>query len=237
MVTIEFDRLTTFPGARILDIGCGTGRHVCAAYSLPDIFVVGADTQIKDLQESQQKLNFHDACNAHGGGIWCLAGADIRNLPFRDASFDIVICSEVLEHIEPPHTAMDEIVRILKPGGELAVSVPRWFPEKICWMLWEGYWKVPGGHVRIFRRQEIETLLDRSGVRRTGVHHAHSLHVPYWWMKCIADHWGIGTAAAKAYHRFLEWDIFNKPAFTRRLEHLLNPIIVKSLVLYAKKRL
>lgn len=235
MVTVEFNRFAFRPGAKILDIGCGTGRHVTAAYGLPGAVVVGADMREADLQEARRRLRFHDACNVHGGGVWSLTGADIRNLPFQGDSFDIVICSEVLEHIKEPETAMSELLRVLKPEGDLAVSVPRWLPEKICWMLWNGYWNQPGGHIRIFRRKEMETLIVRSGARPMGMHHAHALHVPYWWMKCISDHWGIGTGPTRTYHRFLEWEMFAKPSVFRLLERLLNPIIGKSVVIYAKK--
>ena len=61
--------------------------------------------------------------------------ADINRLPFADASFDCVICSEVLEHIPEHEKALKELVRILKPQGTLVVSVPRYFSERICWFI------------------------------------------------------------------------------------------------------
>ena len=55
--------------------------------------------------------------------------------PFADDSFDVVITSEVLEHIQNDVAAIAEMVRVLKPGGTFAATVPAWLPEKINWML------------------------------------------------------------------------------------------------------
>ena len=48
MVTVEFNRLNIRPGSKILDIGCGSGRHTCAAYTLPGVIAVGADLKAPD---------------------------------------------------------------------------------------------------------------------------------------------------------------------------------------------
>ena len=55
--------------------------------------------------------------------VWCVG--DAGRLPFADNSFDVVICSEVLEHLPDVDAALDEITRIVKPGGRFALSVPR----------------------------------------------------------------------------------------------------------------
>ena len=61
---------------------------------------------------------------------------------------------------------MAELARVLRPGGTLAVTVPRWFPERVCWALAEEYHApaVPGGHVRIYRRRRLAA----AGGRRPG---------------------------------------------------------------------
>ena len=74
-------------------------------------------------------------------------------MPFPDGAFDRVIAAEVLEHIPADQAAMAEIARVLRPGGLLAVTVPAWLPERICWRLSDDYHNVPGGHVRIFTRR------------------------------------------------------------------------------------
>src|SRR5256886_9782050 len=94
-------------------------------------------------------------------------------MPFGDAVFDRVIAAEVLEHIHDDHAALREIARVLRPGGLLAVTVPAWLPERICWRLSDDYHHVPGGHVRIYTRPELEAQLRRAGLPGDGHHPAH----------------------------------------------------------------
>jgi hypothetical protein len=65
-------------------------------------------------------------------------------------------------------------------------------------------------------------------------HHAHALHAPYWWLKCAV---GVerDTAVVRAYHRLLVWDLTRRPGTTRLAEWVLDPVIGKSLVVYADK--
>jgi SAM-dependent methyltransferase len=157
-------------------------------------------------------------------------------MPFGDGCFDRVIAAEVLEHIPADQAALDELARVLRPGGIAAVTVPAWLPERICWRLSEAYHNVPGGHVRIFTRPELEAKLARSGLAVGGHHHAHALHSPYWWLKCAVGVSDDDHPLARAYHSVLVWDIMKKPAATRLAEHVLNPLIGKSLVIYAAKQ-
>lgn len=235
MITVDFSRLTVSPGDRILDIGCGSGRHTCAAYRLKGVHVTGADLNPKDLLEAKERLDIHDRLGEHGGGTWCLSAADVTRLPFRDACFDLVVCSEVLEHITVHRRAMQEIVRVLKPGKQLVVSVPRYLPERICWSLSDEYVNANQGHVRIYRKQSLIDLLESAGTRFLGHHYAHSIHSAYWWLKCMVGPTRTDSRAVKLYHRLLVWDIMKKPFITRFVDRLFNPLIGKSLVLYLRK--
>ncbi len=235
MITVEFDRLRIEPGFKILDIGCGSGRHTCAAYGLPAVIVVGADLKYEDLVEAAERLKLHDRLGEHGGGAWGLAAADVTNLPFKDEYFDLVICSEVLEHIENHLHAIREIVRVLKPGRNLVVSVPRYWPERICWALSTDYHTAEGGHVRIFQQEQLTCDLHNAGVRQWARHFAHSLHTPFWWLKCLLGPNRENSRPINLYHRFLVWDILQQPILTRFIDRLLNPLLGKSTVLYLKK--
>ena len=235
MITADLKRLGLLPGQRLLDIGCGSGRHTCEAYRLQGVIVVGADLNIADLKQARERLEFHDRLGEHGGGRWCLSTADVRRLPFPDAHFHAVICSEVMEHIPEHHRAADELVRVLKPGGHLVVSVPRYFPERICWALSREYHQANQGHVRIYRKKALIRMIEHTGLTLYRVHHAHSLHAPYWWLKCLVGPTRNDSLAVNLYHRFLTWDILHHPRLTRQLDRLLNPILGKSLVLYFRK--
>ena len=235
MVTVEFDRLDIKPGFKILDIGCGSGRHTCAAYRLPDVIAVGADLKFDDLTEAAKRLELHNRLGEHGGGVWGLAAADVTALPFKNDHFDLVICSEVLEHIGSYLQAIHEIIRVLKPGRNLVVSVPRSWPERICWALSTDYHTVEGGHLRIFNQAQLICDLQNAGVRQWAHHYAHSLHTPFWWLKCLVGPDREGSWPVNLYHRFLTWDIMQQPILTRFLDRLLNPVLGKSTVVYLKK--
>jgi hypothetical protein len=66
----------------------------------------------------------------------------------------------------------------------------------------------------------------------SGSHHAHALHAPYWWLNCAL---GKESLPSRTYHRMLVWDIMRKPLVTRVAEQVLNPVLGKSLVMYAEK--
>ncbi|UCH23870.1 MAG: class I SAM-dependent methyltransferase [Deltaproteobacteria bacterium] len=235
MITVDFKRLDIQPGYRILDIGCGSGRHTCQAYRCDGVLAVGADLNFDDVMAAKKQLRLHDALGEHGNGHWALSTADVRSLPFKDDFFDLVICSEVLEHIPEDQLAVREIMRVLKPGNTLVVSVPRYLPERICWALSDDYTNANQGHVRIYKKKALSALLESEGAKIWSTRHAHSLHTPYWWLKCLVGPTREDSIPANLYHRFLMWDIMKRPKITRWLEDLLNPLIGKSLVVYSRK--
>ncbi len=191
MLTIKFDQLGLQPGDRVLDVGAGFGRHVfeCARR--------GADVVALDYAEDevvQTRATLGGMVDAGEIDIERFKGVlrgDATRLPFADGSFDVVITSEVLEHIQDDVAAIAEMVRVLKPGGHFAATVPAWFPEKINWMLSDEYHapKSEGGHVRIYSATELSAKLRTAGLDLQGHHRAHALHSPYWWLKCA-----VGTA-------------------------------------------
>jgi len=240
VITVDFNRLgirsSDCGGLRVLDIGCGTGRHIGALYEYDNIVLAGVDKNTKDLISAQKRIKVIKQISSGGTNLQLLCASDAARLPFKDIFFDVVICSEVLEHIHNHHAVICEFTRVLKPGGTLAVSVPRYFPEWICWMLSNDYHLTEGGHVRIYRKKRLIALLRAAGFKLKTWHYAHSLHTPYWWLKCLTGPERTDNFAVNLYHRFLVYDIMAKPCFTKLLEKLLNPIMGKSLVLYLTKR-
>ena len=235
MLTVDFDRLEVSAGQRVLDLGCGGGRHTYEA-ARRGATVVALDYDFDTVNGVRGLLPMmveegHLPSLPPGGGVH----ADALALPFPDATFDRIIASEVLEHIWADELAISELVRILRPGGRLAVTVPTRFPERVCWALDRNYHDVPGGHIRIYRQRDLETKLARGGLALRGAHHAHALHSPYWWLKCAvgvddSDAWPV-----RKYHELLVWQISKQPAWLDSVDRALNPVIGKSLVVYTQK--
>ncbi len=235
MLTVDFDRLRVRQGDRVLDMGCGGGRHAF------DLYRRGCDVVALD-QDADELASVSDmfAAMRAAGEVPDGAEADVKqgdalHLPFADGEFDRVVAAEVLEHLPDDDSAIAELARVLRPGGTLAVTVPRWFPELVCWALSAEYHHVEGGHVRIYTRSGLVAKLERTGLTVTGTAHTHALHAPYWWVKCAVGVGNDGHRLPKTYHRLLVWDITKGPWLTRRAEQLLNPFIGKSLVLYLAK--
>jgi 2-polyprenyl-3-methyl-5-hydroxy-6-metoxy-1,4-benzoquinol methylase len=234
MITVDFDRLRIGPGFRVLDVGCGTGRHTCAASRRDRVIAVGLDINFDDIREAGERLRYEAALGVQAG-VGATLVADITCLPFKDQAFDVVICSEVLEHIPEEDRAINELARVVKQGMHLVVSVPRYLPERICWALSADYYRANGGHIRIYRKKDLVRRLEEAGARRWAAHFAHALHTPYWWLKCLVGPTREDSVPVNLYHRFLVWDIMKRPWMSRLLDYLLNPIIGKSIVLYLRK--
>ncbi len=234
MITVDFDTFTIEPGMTVLDVGCGQGRHAFAAYR-KGAHVTAFDQNESDLADVKSMFAAMELeGEAPGGATACVQHGDVLEMPFETGTFDRVIASEILEHIPDDERAMAEITRVTKPGGLVAVTVPRWWPEQICWKLSDTYHQVEGGHVRIYQGTQLIERLRRAGLQVIGQHHAHALHSPYWWLKCAVgpDH---DTAPTRAYHRMLVWDMMKAPFVTRFTETALNPLLGKSLVVYLRK--
>jgi SAM-dependent methyltransferase len=237
MLTVDYDRLGLQPGERLLDLGCGFGRHAFEGLRR------GANVVAFDysLDELRQVEIYFAAIAAEGespeGAAGASARGDAHRLPFPDGCFDRIIASEVVEHLPDDAGAIRELSRVLRPGGTLAITVPAWLAETLCWKLSDEYHApfVDGGHLRIYTEDTMRGLISDAGLEPTGSHLAHALHTPYWWLKCAVGPTNDDNRLVAAYRRLLEWDITDQPAVTRLAELALNPVLGKSIAVYATK--
>jgi SAM-dependent methyltransferase len=95
---------------RVLDAGCGTGRNLIEFSALGDA---------RGVDFSAEAIEF---CAARG--IEGVTRARIESLPFEDSSFDLALATDVIEHVADDHAALNELRRVMVPGGRLLVTVP-----------------------------------------------------------------------------------------------------------------
>lgn len=237
VLTVDYDTLGLRAGDTLLDLGCGFGRHAFEALRR-GASVVACDMAHAELVEVRSMFGaLHEAGDAPPNALGATVQGDATRLPFATGTFDRIIASEVMEHIPDDAAALGELTRVLRPGGTMAITVPAWLPEKVCWALSDAYHApiAEGGHVRIYTESHLRSMMRAAGLEPGPVGHAHALHSPYWWLRCAVGPTNDDHPAVRAYHRLLVWDIEKGPAVTRMAERLLSPLLGKSVVLYARK--
>jgi SAM-dependent methyltransferase len=224
------------PNDRVIDLGCGTGRHVLALSKQPGI-IHGADLSRHDLRVARYLLEIMRRRGEVRAKVHWLQMAGER-LPFADAAFDRVICTETLEHVDDDAVLARELVRVLKPGGILAVSVPDEWSEKLFWKLSKNYRTHAGGHVRIYERERIVALLRQAGLRPYAVRYRHSLETMYW-LTHVAfwSDWGKQGPITRAFRNALDSHRARSSKIVTLIDDIGNRVLPKSIVVYSRKPL
>jgi ubiquinone/menaquinone biosynthesis C-methylase UbiE len=234
MLTIDYNLLDIKDGERILDVGCGGGRHTWQACKQSNCLTFALDIDTENLTKTQNMLCLLDQ-EHKTKGKWLIVRGDITYLPFPDNTFDKIVCSEVLEHIHNDVHGINEMVRILKDEGILAVSVPSYLQETICWKLSDEYHNTPGGHIRIYKTKELRKKLQQNNLKIFATRYKHALHSFYWISRCFFGMKNEKAFIPSLYYKFLVWDIYHGSRPVKWLESVLNKFFPKSLVLYSRK--
>jgi len=234
LLTVDLERLRLRPGEKLLDVGCGEGRHCFGALER-GARVVGVDLDMASLRLARGALR--DRAHALGGpgGLGAVLRGDAFRLPFRDESFDKLICAEVMEHVHDYRAAARELARVTKPDGVVAVTIPTATSEHLYLRLGDEYFESPGGHIRIFRPRDLARALADVGLATVGCGFAHGLHTPYWVLRSVmhlpdAD----ASRMVRAYRKLLIEATASR--LMSRVEAALNRVCPKSVILYAEKR-
>lgn len=213
-------------GIRLLDAGCGAGRHELAVAELP-ITAIACDIDRDSLRRGRYFLGEANAPPTQVAWIQ----ADGTRLPFADATFDAAICSETLEHVWDDVALLRELRRVVQPHGRIAVSVPAYWPELALWAL---SWRVthtPGGHIRIYRPHQLVEKLRHAGWRPYAVRRRHAFETVYWVLGALFGGGEPPPLPARAWRRLIN----ARPSrLVDRCERALARPLAKSLVVYAR---
>ena len=233
MLTFNFNKYNLNHNGSMLDVGCGEGRHIFGIMQeYPMMKCVGLDMDDDSLKKAEEGYSYFESISEVGAEF--IKGS-AYSLPFPDNTFDLIVCSEVLEHLHAYNDAVIEINRVLKPGGKFFASVPAFWPEKICWYLSKEYQNQPGGHLRIFDQKKLIHEIEDRGFKFLSSEKFHSIHSPYWWLRCFFWKSQEKNLLVKVYKKILERHILKKPRIIDNIDKLMNPIMGKSFSMYFKK--
>lgn len=159
--------------AEVLDIGSSTGTNLRLLKSLGFSRVTGLDQSEEAIRYCAEK------------GLGEVRRGDACALPFPDKSFDLVLATDIIEHVEDDEQALREIARVLKPGGRVLLSVPA-FPS-----LW-GLQDRVAQHKRRYLSPVLRALVEQSGLEvRDWFYFNYLLFAPIWLSRRLIDALGI----------------------------------------------
>jgi ubiquinone/menaquinone biosynthesis C-methylase UbiE len=146
------------PGDRVLDLGCGEGTFTAeaAATGAPVVGAEVAEAALRRAREEHPELEFV-----------LLPWAE--PFPFADGSFDVVWCSEVIEHVADTARWLSEVRRVLAPGGRLLITTPDHGRLRLLLGGIERYSEPLGDHLHLYSRRSLRTLLAEFGFDPVGV--------------------------------------------------------------------
>ncbi|MFC1669117.1 class I SAM-dependent methyltransferase [Spirochaetota bacterium] len=234
MLTVDFNKLGIKEGDIVLDAGCGEGRHSLETIS-KGASVFSMDLDIDSLKKTEQALNLiKNSFKKDREGSFLVHTGDAQNLPFKDETFDKIICSEVMEHVSNDNHACSELCRVLKKNGLIAITVPTLFSEMIYDLITFEYFSTPGGHIRKYHPKQLLKIMENNGLEIYSVGFKHSFHTIWWIIRCVVGLHLDKHPITKAYHRFLHLGLFSN--FMRKTESFFDYFFPKSIILYGWKK-
>ncbi|MHC1635121.1 MAG: class I SAM-dependent methyltransferase [Candidatus Methanospirareceae archaeon] len=206
---------------KILDIGCGTGG-IAIAFALD-----GAEVVASDPDETALKIGFERALEEKAEVEWVIAMGE--KSPFVDSSFDVIICNDVIEHVESVRGLVAELYRLLKKGGILYLTTPNKY--SLYNILWDDHTGLP--FITLMPKSLQDIMVKFSGLSEKGLPFI-LRPVGYSQLKRILE--GIGF---KVHENLLEADIKRKIFYSqtdilRSARSSRRPMVTKMLAILLK---
>jgi ubiquinone/menaquinone biosynthesis C-methylase UbiE len=218
----------------VIDVGCGDGGFIG--------FCAGQGAEVLCIDRDEVKLARTEArVKASPARAYRAILSDCDPIPLEDGVGDLVICTEVLEHVPDPVKFLDELIRVAKPGAQLLISVPDERSEQfVSATAPPQYFEVPN-HIRIFSAQAFEKLVLDSGLEIENHHFRGCFWSMFWplsWMTCepgpgkglpvdnehpIVDHW------------VRLWEQVQQHPQGHKIRDALNQLLPKSQTIVARK--
>ena len=229
---IKLDLLKIKKGDKVLDIGCSFGEQAMAI-AREGAIVYGIDSSPRSIKEFKHKAK-KDNLNCHA------FVSEATRIPFKDNYFDAIIATEVFEHIPNAIKAINESFRVLVPQGRACISVPSSITEKI-FMTIHPFWLQDSGHVNVFSKKEILTLLKNAGFKIEKVEDLNFEWTLFWlihsFLKTRFDSTGSPRENYKISDRYSKiWNYMFKIRIGKYLLWLGNKLLPKSYYVYVLKK-
>jgi ubiquinone/menaquinone biosynthesis C-methylase UbiE len=212
----------------VLDVGCGEGgiTNFCAQFVAQILFT---DIDAEKVAATEHKLKNSNASSVKG--VVC----DCNPILFNDEVADIVVCMEVMEHVDDPADFLRELYRVGKPGARYLISVPDPVSEQLQQGLAaQEYFQKPN-HIHIFQRKEFQQLVANSGLEISNIEYQ-GFYWTLWWLffwnagQDLSPPWDpLLTSWAETWSRML--DTPNGP----KLKEKLDKQMPKTQVIVARK--
>lgn len=209
-------------GKYILDIGCGVGKTPCYLTKKYGCRVLGVDLSERMIERSNERAKREGIENRIKFRV-----ADAQNLPFENDLFDTVIGESITAFPEDKHRAVNEYVRVTKPGGYVGLNEATWIKTPPPTELVEYLFRTMGGAVFLTSNGWKE-LLEGSGLRDIVVR-TYKTHLLSQWINEIR--WLDFKEFVNAWYKFLSLYIRNS-AFRRYAKEMMPPKNIKNMFEY-----
>lgn len=220
------------PDDTVIDVGCGEGGFIgfCAEQGARVIFI---DREAARLARTEARIKVSPA------RAYQAVHSDCDPIPLADALGDLVICTEVLEHVPDPVRFLREVIRVARPGAQLLLSVPDSRSEQfVSATAPPGVFEEPN-HIRIFTAETFGQLVRSEGLEIESHQFGGCFWSMFWplsWMTCgPGDGLPVDNKHPIVQHWFQLWQLVQQHPDGHKIRDALNQLLPKSQTIVARK--